>query len=123
MKLSPPNPSPKRSGWGRLSVSACIFWIPGFLTAAVWVCAAVCANMRRPRRFFSIPGTASETDREKGLAAGADNYLTETYLDDLNVVIRQNIECAEKSARQSAAGFTPTKRASLEFLERRSFLC
>ncbi len=37
-------------------------------------------------------GDAYETDKQKGLAAGANAYLTKPYLDDLAVTVRQTIE-------------------------------
>lgn len=40
-------------------------------------------------------GSAYDSDRENGLAAGASAYLTKPYLADLAVTIRQNIEQTE----------------------------
>lgn len=56
---------------------------------------------RTPILIFS--GCAFETDKEKGLAAGASAYLTKPYLGDLAVTIRQNIELAKKSSRSAVA--------------------
>jgi DNA-binding response OmpR family regulator len=43
-----------------------------------------------PILFYS--GNAYEADRQKGLAAGASDYLTKPYMADLAATIRQNIE-------------------------------
>ncbi|MCA1638403.1 MAG: response regulator [Acidobacteria bacterium] len=45
---------------------------------------------RAPIVFYST--AAYPIDRQKGLAAGANDYLTKPYLGDLAVTIRQNIE-------------------------------
>lgn len=37
-------------------------------------------------------GNAHQTDKQKGLAAGATAYLTKPYLDDLAITIQQTIE-------------------------------
>ena len=49
-----------------------------------------------PILFYS--GNAYEADRQKGLAAGASDYLTKPYMADLAATIRQNIEQTNKSA-------------------------
>jgi DNA-binding response OmpR family regulator len=49
-----------------------------------------------PILFYS--GNAHEADRQKGLAAGASDYLTKPYMADLAATIRQNIEQTNKSA-------------------------
>ena len=46
-------------------------------------------------------GNAYEADKQKGLAAGANDYLTKPYMADLAVTIRQNIELTKKTARQT----------------------
>lgn len=43
-----------------------------------------------PILFYS--GYAFETDKQKGLEAGAINYLTKPYLDDLAVTVQQTYE-------------------------------
>jgi two-component system KDP operon response regulator KdpE len=43
---------------------------------------------------------AYETDKKKGLAAGANDYLTKPYLGDLTAIIRQNIETNKKQMQQ-----------------------
>lgn len=56
---------------------------------------------RAPIVFYSC--AAYPIDRQKGLAAGANEYLTKPYLADLTAAIRQNIEQTRKSARRTAA--------------------
>lgn len=46
-------------------------------------------------------GNAYEADKQKGLAAGANDYLTKPYMADIAVTIRQNIEQNKKTARQT----------------------
>ena len=46
-------------------------------------------------------GCAFEADKKNGLAAGANDYLTKPYLDDLTATIRQHIERTKKPARQN----------------------
>ncbi len=53
---------------------------------------------RTPIVFYS--SEAYPIDRQKGLAAGAIDYLTKPYFADLTVTIRQNIEQIKKSARE-----------------------
>ncbi len=52
-----------------------------------------------PIVFYSCE--AYPIDRQKGLAAGANDYLTKPYLADITVTIRQNIEQSKKSARKT----------------------
>lgn len=54
---------------------------------------------RTPVVFYSCE--AYLIDRQKGLAAGASDYLTKPYLADLALTIRQNIEQTKKSVRQT----------------------
>jgi DNA-binding response OmpR family regulator len=54
---------------------------------------------RTPIVFYSCE--AYPIDRQKGLAAGAIDYLTKPYLADLAVTIRQNIEQTKKPARKT----------------------
>lgn len=54
-------------------------------------------DARTPILIYS--GCALETDKEKGLAAGASGYLTKPYLGDLAAAIRENIELQKKSSR------------------------
>jgi DNA-binding response OmpR family regulator len=54
---------------------------------------------RTPIVFYSCE--AYPIDRQKGLAAGAIDYLTKPYLADLAVTIRQNIEQTKKSTRKT----------------------
>jgi DNA-binding response OmpR family regulator len=66
----------------------------------------LCRNLRQfapqtPILIYS--GCAFEADKEKGLAAGANDYLTKPYQGDLCVTIRQNIEQSKKSIRQTEA--------------------
>jgi DNA-binding response OmpR family regulator len=49
---------------------------------------------RTPIVFYSCE--AYPIDQQKGLAAGANDYLTKPYFADLNIAIRQNIEQAQK---------------------------
>lgn len=62
---------------------------------------------RRLRRYASqtpiliYSGCAFEADKKKGLAAGANDYLTKPYQGDLTATIRENIEQSKKSLRQS----------------------
>ena len=49
---------------------------------------------RAPIVFYST--AAYPIDRQKGLAAGANDYLTKPYLEDLAVTIRRNIEQIKK---------------------------
>ncbi|MDQ6787540.1 MAG: response regulator [Acidobacteriota bacterium] len=56
-----------------------------------------------PIVFYSAE--AYPVDRQKGLAAGAIDYLTKPYLADLAVVIRQNIKPIKKSAREYESDF------------------
>ena len=58
-------------------------------------------DARTPILIYS--GCALETDKEKGLTAGASDYLTKPYLGDLAVTIRQNIELTKKSSRAGVA--------------------
>lgn len=44
---------------------------------------------------------AYESDRQKGLAAGASDYLTKPYMADLAATIRQNIEQTNEMACQT----------------------
>jgi DNA-binding response OmpR family regulator len=44
---------------------------------------------------------AYEANRQKGLAAGASDYLTKPYMADLAATIRQNIEQTNKTAFQT----------------------
>ncbi len=46
-------------------------------------------------------GDAHETDRQKGLAAGASDYLTKPYMTDLAATIRQNIEQTNETDGQT----------------------
>ncbi len=46
-------------------------------------------------------GNVYEADKQRGLAAGANDYLTKPYLNDLTVTIRQNIEQTKKPAQQT----------------------
>lgn len=46
-------------------------------------------------------GNAYEADKKKGIAAGADYYLTKPYLDDLAATIRQIIEQTKKQNREA----------------------
>jgi two-component system KDP operon response regulator KdpE len=46
-------------------------------------------------------GNAYEADKKKGLAAGANNYLTKPYLDDIAVTIKQTIEQTKNPTRES----------------------
>lgn len=46
-------------------------------------------------------GDAYEADRKKGFAAGASDYLVKPYMADLAVTIRQHIEQARDTVRQS----------------------
>jgi DNA-binding response OmpR family regulator len=48
-------------------------------------------------------GNAYEADRKKGMAAGANDYLTKPFMGDLAVTIRQNIEQTKQSVRQTEA--------------------
>ncbi len=50
-----------------------------------------------PILFYS--GNAYEDDKKKGLAAGANDYLTKPYMGDLAETIRQNIERTQKLSR------------------------
>lgn len=64
----------------------------------------LCRNLREfaphtPILIYS--GNAYEADKQKGLAAGANDYLTKPYMGDLAVTIRQNIEQTKKTARQT----------------------
>lgn len=45
-------------------------------------------------------GNAYETDKKKGLAAGANDYLTKPFMGDLAETIRQSIEQTKKTMRQ-----------------------
>jgi DNA-binding response OmpR family regulator len=45
-------------------------------------------------------GNDYEADRQKELAAGANEYLTKPYMGDLAAALRQNIEQTNKTARQ-----------------------
>lgn len=49
-----------------------------------------------PILFYS--GDVYESDRQKGLAAGASDYLTKPYMADLVTTIRQNIEQTNETA-------------------------
>ncbi len=60
-------------------------------------------------------GDAAETDVQKGLAAGANEYLTKPYFGDLNVTIKENIERAEQSARPVEIIPIKTKSTSLNY--------
>lgn len=42
-------------------------------------------------------------DQQKGLAAGANDYLTKPYFADITVTIRQNIDQTKKSMRETAS--------------------
>lgn len=64
-----------------------------------------------PILFYS--GDAAAADLQKGLAAGATDYLTKPYFEDLNVTIKQTIERAEKSALEFQINFTKIKNAPL----------
>lgn len=46
-------------------------------------------------------GNAYQADRQKGLEAGANDYLTKPYMADLAVTIRQNIEQTKITDRQT----------------------
>jgi len=46
-------------------------------------------------------GNAYEADKKKGLAAGANNYLTKPYLDDIAVTIKQTIEQTKNPTREA----------------------
>lgn len=46
-------------------------------------------------------GNAYEADKKKGLAAGANDYLTKPYMGDLAETIQQNIERTQKLVRQT----------------------
>ncbi len=63
----------------------------------------LCRRLRRfaprtPIIFYSCE--AYPIDRQKGLAAGANDYLTKPYLADLAVTIRKNIEQIKKPTRK-----------------------
>lgn len=45
-------------------------------------------------------GDAYETDKQRGLLAGASDYVTKPYLDDLDLIIRQTIEHQKKIRRK-----------------------
>jgi DNA-binding response OmpR family regulator len=51
-----------------------------------------------PIVFYSCE--AYPIDRQKGLAAGANDYLTKPYFDDLTLTIRRNIEQTKMSVRE-----------------------
>ncbi len=60
----------------------------------------LCRRLRRfvphaPIVFYSCE--AYPIDRQKGFAAGADDYLTKPYLADITVTIRRHIEQTRKS--------------------------
>ncbi len=68
----------------------------------------LCRRLRRfapraPIVFYS--GDAYPVDRQKGLAAGANDYLTKPYLADLTATIRQNIEQIKKPVREYKSNF------------------
>lgn len=63
-----------------------------------------------PIIFYS--GEAYETDRQKGLAAGAVAYLVKPYFDDLAATILQIITNREKSASKSLPVFSYTPGSS-----------
>jgi len=46
-------------------------------------------------------GNAYEADKKNGLAAGANNYLTKPYLDDIAVTIKQTIEQTKNPTREA----------------------
>ena len=52
-----------------------------------------------PILFYS--GDAYEADKQKGLAAGANGYLTKPYMDDLAETILQTIKHPEKALAKS----------------------
>lgn len=73
----------------------------------------LCRSLRKyfpqtPIVFYS--GNAYESDKEKGLAAGANVYLTKPYLDDLAVAVKQTIE---KTANLMHEAVTTTAEAQL----------
>lgn len=53
-------------------------------------------------------GNAYETDKKKGLAAGANDYLTKPFVGDLAETIRQNIEQNKKTMREIETDKTQT---------------
>jgi len=58
-------------------------------------------------------GYAFEGDKKKGLAAGADGYLTKPYLADLPLTIRQNIERTKPAGAGNRDNYSiPTVRAN-----------
>lgn len=64
----------------------------------------LCRRLRKsspqtPILFYSAD--AYQTDKEKGLAAGADEYLTKPYFDDLDATVRQAIEHKKKTRRKT----------------------
>lgn len=51
-------------------------------------------------------GNAYETDKQNGLAAGANAYLTKPYLEDLGETIRQTIERKSNNVSRETFSFS-----------------
>lgn len=51
-------------------------------------------SLHTPILFYS--GNAYQTDKDKGIAAGANDYLTKPYIDDLAVTILSAIKMSKK---------------------------
>ncbi len=64
-----------------------------------------------PILFYS--GDAYETDRQKGLAAGADDYLTKPYFNDLAETILETIKLSKRSAFNNSDNFAPVENIEI----------
>jgi DNA-binding response OmpR family regulator len=64
----------------------------------------LCRRLREYAPYAPIliySGSAYEADKKNGLAAGANNYLTKPYLEDIAVTIKQAIEQTKNPTLQA----------------------